>query len=193
MYLIAGLGNPGKQYENTRHNVGYRVIALLAKDYHVEKLRQQKRGLTAMFTVAGKKILLCEPLTFMNLSGACIGPLARYYDIPDDHVIVVYDDIDLPLGDVRVRASGGPGTHNGMKSIVKALGTKDFPRVRLGIGPKHPKMDLADFVLSRFSKSEEKEIDAAAEQAAKAAVMIVTDGIDKAMNAVNTRKTESEH
>lgn len=185
MYLIAGLGNPGKKYEDTRHNVGFRAISKLAAKYGVTGMREQKKGLTATMTVDGEKVMLVEPLTFMNLSGQCIGELARYYHIEPENIIVIYDDVDLPVGAIRVRAGGKPGTHNGMKSIVSHLGTKDFNRVRIGVGSRGPDEDLADFVLSRFPKAEDEKIDESASLAAEAALDIVRLGSRTCMNKYN--------
>lgn len=188
MYLIVGLGNPGKQYANTRHNVGFDVIYYLSHKYDCTNTKQQHKGLTATFNLDGEKIMLCEPLTFMNLSGQCVASLANYYKIPTENIIIIYDDVDLPLGEVRVRAKGGPGTHNGMRSIVSSLGTTDFPRVRVGIGPKNEYMDMVDFVLSRFPKDEQPIIDKSIELAGEAAILIATKGVDYAMNIINSKK-----
>lgn len=185
MYLIAGLGNPGKKYEDTRHNVGFRAIKKLADKYGVTNMKEQKKGLTATMTVDGEKVMLVEPLTFMNLSGQCIGELARYYHIEPENIIVIYDDVDLPVGAIRVRAGGKPGTHNGMKSIVSHLGTKDFNRVRIGVGSRKPDEDLADFVLSRFPKAEDEKIEESAAMAAEAALDIVRLGSRACMNKYN--------
>lgn len=185
MYLIVGLGNPGKQYENTRHNVGFDAIYYLAHKYHCDNTKNEHKGLTSTFMLDGEKIMLCEPLTYMNLSGECVASLARYYKIPTENIIIIYDDVDLPLGTVRVKAKGGPGTHNGMKSIVSALGTTDFPRVRVGIGPRHEHMDMINFVLSRFPKDEQATINKAIELAGDAAIMICTKGVDYTMNHIN--------
>lgn len=190
MYLIVGLGNPGKQFENTRHNVGYLVITDLAEEYNCDRTRQQHQGLTATFNLDGKKIMLCEPLTYMNLSGDCVASLARYYKIPDDKIIIIYDDVDLPLGEVRVRRRGGPGTHNGMKSVVYSLDSTDFPRIRVGTGPCPEHMDLIDFVLGHFTPEEEKIIQKAAKLAARAAILIVTEGVDAAMNEINGERVD---
>lgn len=190
MYLIVGLGNPEKKYENTRHNVGFDVIYYLSHKYDCTNVKNQHKGLTSTFMIGGEKVMLCQPLTYMNLSGECILSLADYYNIPDENIIVIYDDIDLPLGEVRVKAKGGPGTHNGMRSVVACLGTRDFPRIRVGIGPKSQQMDLIHFVLSRFTKEEQPVIDKAIERAGEAAIMIVTKGINYAMNEINRKNTK---
>jgi PTH1 family peptidyl-tRNA hydrolase len=187
MYLIAGLGNPGKKYEDTRHNIGFRVISELASQYRVTGLKNQKNGLTGTFMLQGEKFMLCEPLTFMNNSGQCIAELMRYYNIPIENLIVIYDDIDLPAGDLRIRGKGSPGSHNGLKSITAHLGTRDFARVRVGIGAQKPDQDLADYVLSRFPKSELPLIEKAVAQAGEAAVYTALHGAGAAMNEYNGR------
>ncbi len=187
MYLIAGLGNPGKQYELTRHNIGYRVISALAEKYPATKMKEQKKGLTAITSIGGQKVMLCEPLTYMNNSGQCIAALMQYYDIPLKKLIVIYDDIDLPEGTVRVREKGGAGTHNGMRSIVSHLGSKDFARIRVGVGAAPDYMDLADYVLGKFPKSQEGLMKEAVDKAVEAAALFVSQGIAATMNKINTR------
>ncbi len=189
MYLIAGLGNPGKKYTYTRHNAGFMAISDLQEDYRIpnNSVRQQCNGLTATFRLGGEKIMLCEPLTFMNLSGDCIECLRRYYKIPTENIIIIYDDVDIPLGEVRVRAKGSPGSHNGMKSIVYSMKTEDFPRIRIGTGPVPRGEDLIDFVLSNFTKEEMPIIEKSCQTAAQAAIMIVEHGVDYTMNEINRR------
>ena len=187
MYLLAGLGNPGKEYADTRHNIGFRVISELARKYHVTNLKNQKNGLVGTFMLDGEKFMLCEPLTFMNNSGQCIAELMRYYEIPAEDLVVIYDDVDLPVGDLRIRKKGSPGSHNGLKSITAHLGTRDFSRVRVGIGAQKPNQDLADYVLSRFPKSELPEIERIAAEAGEAAVFTALYGPGEAMNRYNGR------
>ena len=146
MFLIAGLGNPGKKYTYTRHNVGFMVISEMQESLKIpnNSVKQQCNGLIANTFIGSEKVMLCEPLTYMNLSGDCIACLDNYYKIPLEHIIIIYDDVDIPLGEVRVRRRGGPGTHNGMKSIVYSLDSTDFPRIRVGTGPVPENMDLIE-------------------------------------------------
>lgn len=190
MYLIAGLGNPGKKYTYTRHNAGFMAISDLQSDLNIpnNSVKQQCNGLVASTRINGETVLICEPLTYMNLSGDCIACLQRYYKIPIENIIIIYDDIDIPLGEVRVRAKGSPGTHNGMKSIVYSLDSRDFPRIKIGTGPVPEGESLVDFVLTSFTKKEMPIIEEAAQIAAKAAISIITNGIDKTMNEINGRK-----
>ena len=185
MYIIAGLGNPGLRYANTRHNVGFMTIDALAEKWSVPVDRSEHQGLTGTARRGSEKVMLVKPQTYMNESGRCVGELVRFYKIDLDHLIVVYDDIDLDPGHLRIRKKGGAGTHNGMKSVVASLGGGDFPRIRIGVGAQPPQWDLADYVLENLSGDAEKTIKAAVEQAAKAAEMIVKDGVDLTMNRMN--------
>lgn len=185
--MIAGLGNPGAQYQYTRHNVGFTAINYLQDELKARPPKVKFNGLLYQAEVKGRKILLVQPQTYMNNSGECLRQVLDYYKLPTNHLLVIYDDIDLPEGKVRVRAKGGPGTHNGMRSIVENLKSEDFPRVRIGIGtPPHPEMALADYVLGTFPKEAHETMKHAVIRAAGAACAAVTDGIDKAMNQFNT-------
>ena len=185
-WMIVGLGNPGKEYEKTRHNVGFRSVELLAGQLKTKIDRIKFKALTRMVNHQGKKILLVEPQTYMNLSGAAVSALATYYKVKPDHILVIFDDISLPVGRIRVRRDGSAGGHNGIKSIIQSLGTDQFPRVKVGVGAKpHPDYDLADWVLSRFSAQEEKDLAPALENAAKAALLVLDQGIEKAASAYN--------
>ena len=176
-YLIAGLGNPGEKYAETRHNVGFRTVDLVAENAGVRITRAKFQALTARAELGGVPVLLMKPQTYMNESGLALGQAAAFYKLPPERIIILYDDIDLPVGRVRVRAAGSAGGHNGMKSIIQHLGSQDFPRVRIGVGAKpHPDYDLADWVLSRFSALEKKSLDPAIEHAAAAAELIVREG-----------------
>lgn len=185
-WMIVGLGNPGAEYEKTRHNVGFRVSALLAGRWKVKIDRLKFRALTRMVTAEGLKILLVQPQTYMNASGAAVSALATYYKVKPERILVIFDDISLPVGRIRVRRDGSAGGHNGIKSIIQSLGTDQFPRVKVGVGAKpHPDYDLADWVLSRFSAQEEKALEPALTNAAEAAVLVLTQGVEKAASAYN--------
>ncbi len=185
-WLIVGLGNPGSNYERTRHNAGFRVVELLADKLRVKADRVRFRAKTARTEIEGHSALLLLPQTFMNASGLSVAEAASFYKIPRERVLVISDDIDLPVGKIRMRREGSAGGHNGLKSIASSLGGQDFPRVKLGVGAKpHPEMDLADWVLGRFSAQEEKVFAGALENAADAVCAIVRDGVDKAMAKFN--------
>ena len=183
--LVVGLGNPGEEYDKTRHNVGAEVIELLARR-HGGKLRKQKeRSLTDEVNVAGKRMALAIPLTYMNLSGEAVAPLVRRYGVEPGQLVVVQDEMDFELGRLQVKNGGGLAGHNGLKSIVAHLHTQDFVRIRIGIGKPPGSRQGADHVLRRFSKAERKEIDVTLEEAADAVELILAEGIDVAMNRVN--------
>ena len=185
-WMIVGLGNPGAEYEKTRHNVGFRVSELLAGRWKVKIDRLKFRALTRMVTAEGQKLLLVQPQTYMNASGAAVSALATYYKVKPERILVIFDDISLPVGRIRVRRDGSAGGHNGIKSIIQSLGTDQFPRVKVGVGAKpHPDYDLADWVLSRFSAQEEKALAPALTNAAEAAVLVLTQGVEKAASAYN--------
>ncbi len=185
-WLIVGLGNPGREYERTRHNVGYRAAELLAKDAGVKIDRVKFRGLTRACTLAGQKVLLLKPETYMNLSGEAVQLAAMFYKVPIDHILVLSDDVSLPLGKIRVRAEGSAGGHNGLKSVISHLGSQDFPRVKIGVGAKpHPDYDLADWVLSSFTPEEEKALAPALDHAAAAVIELIQHGPAKAAAKYN--------
>ena len=189
-WLIVGLGNPGKQYEHTRHNVGFRAMDVLSGKLgcKIDKLKFQ--GLYAQVNYSGKKLFLLKPQTFMNLSGRSVVQLSAYYQIPPQRVIVLFDDISLEPGRLRVRADGSAGGHNGIKSIISEVGSQDFPRVKIGVGCKaHPEQDLADHVLSTFSALEEKALQPALERAADAALSIIDKGVPETANRFNGSKS----
>ena len=188
-WLIVFPGNPGKEYENTRHNAGFLCADAMEKltGTAINKLRFH--ALTARCTVAGEGVLLLKPQTYMNLSGDAVGEAARFYKIPAEKVIVISDETALPIGRVRVRRSGSAGGHNGLKSIIAALGGENFPRIRLGVGGKpHEDYDMRDWVLSRFTGQDLQDITDAAQRAAKAALCYIEHGPDKAMNEFNQGK-----
>lgn len=187
-YLIVGLGNPGSQYEATRHNVGFRAVDALAKEAGVRIDRAKFQALTAQATVGGVRVLLMKPQTYMNLSGVAVKQAADFYKVPPERVLVLFDDIDLDVGRLRIRKSGSAGGHNGIKSIISSLGSQDFPRIKIGVGAKpHPDYDLADWVLSRFTLAEQKLLDPAIEHAAEAVPVIFTQGIERASSQFNRK------
>ena len=186
VWLIAGLGNPEQKYDNTRHNAGFEVIDRLSKDYDIPMRTQKFRGEYGRGTIEGEKVILLKPLTYMNLSGECIGAFVRFFHIDAaTHVIVVCDDVNLDIGALRLRTKGSDGGHNGLKNIIKHLGGQNFPRLRVGVGKKPPKMDLVDFVLQRFSSEESVSMQESYERAAKAVAVSIKQGFDKAMNQFN--------
>lgn len=185
-FIIAGLGNPGTKYEDTRHNCGFMSVETLSEMYKTEIKRLKFKSLTAEITIADKRCLIMKPTTFMNNSGEAIEEAASFYKIPPEKIIVIYDDINLDVGRLRIRQKGSDGGHNGMKSIILNLNSDNFPRIRVGVGKKpHPDYDLADWVLSRFTKEEGEKLEPALTNAAKAAELIVQGKIDEAMNVYN--------
>lgn len=184
MKLIVGLGNPGPKYADTRHNVGFRAIDAIADEYGVRVDRIRAKAQVGEFRL-GEKIILAKPQTYMNKSGESVRQLVDYYGIGMEDLIVIYDDIDIPFGTVRIKAKGSSGSHNGMKSIIQHLKDDSFPRVRISIGQRPDYMDLADFVLSKFKPKEEKIIEQEIQAGAKAAMEIVEKGVDSAMNIYN--------
>ena len=189
MYLIAGLGNPGDLYEHTRHNVGFDVLTLLSQQLQIPITRKRANALVGEGQFAGEKVVLCKPQTYMNASGEAIAELVRWYKLPPEQLLVIYDDIDLAPGWLRIRPNGSAGTHNGMRSIVSCLGTEAFPRIRVGIGGRPPAFELADWVLSRYHTPEERATaQDAYQRAADAALAWMRAGINSAMNQFNTKK-----
>lgn len=185
-WIIVGLGNPGSEYERTRHNVGFRTVDLLAKQAEVKIDRAKFRALTRTTTLAGQKVLLLKPETYMNRSGEAVQLAAMFYKVPISHILVLSDDISLPVGKIRVRAEGSAGGHNGLKSIIEQLGSQDFPRIRIGVGAKpHPDYDLADWVLSNFTPEEETLLIPAIEHAAAAVLELIQNGPQSAASRYN--------
>ncbi len=185
-WIIAGLGNPGMTYENTRHNAGFMAIDLLAKQVGVTIEHVKFQANIADETFADAHVLLLKPMTFMNNSGQAIVAAADFYKIPAENILVLYDDITLPPGRLRIRKKGSAGGHNGIKSIIAELGTEDFPRVRIGIGAKaNPQMDLVDHVIGKFSDSEREKLEPALRDAVRAARLIIQGKIEQAMNQYN--------
>jgi PTH1 family peptidyl-tRNA hydrolase len=185
--VIAGLGNPGTKYENTRHNAGFMTVDLLSEKYGIRVDRLKHKALEGDGTINGKRVLLVKPQTFMNLSGESIRDIVQWYKVPAQKLIVIYDDVDLPAGTLRIRARGSAGTHNGMKSVIYQLQTDDFPRIRIGIGKAPEGWDLADYVLGRFGTDEAAEVARCMERAAEAAAFMVSEGVEAAMNRFNVK------
>ena len=184
-WIIVGLGNPGAQYAHTRHNAGFDALAVLADKLNVSITRKKDDALVGECYIGSEKTLLCMPQTYMNLSGYAVSGLMNYFRIPQENLLVIYDDIDLPPGTVRIRKNGSAGTHNGMRSIVEQLGTQDFPRIRVGTGDRPEGRDLADWVLSKFSAQEEKALGVSLKNAAEAALCIIDKGVPEAANKFN--------
>lgn len=188
-WLIVGLGNPGREYEKSRHNCGFRALDILAGQLNCKVEKSKFQGLYAQVDYGGKKLFLLKPQTFMNLSGRSVLQLSAYFGIPPQRIIVLFDDISLEPGRLRVRADGSAGGHNGIKSIIQELGSQDFPRVKIGVGAKpDPNYDLADWVLSTFSAGEEKALAVSLKNAASAALAIIDHGVPEAANRFNGSK-----
>lgn len=189
MYIIVGLGNPGKQYENTRHNIGFDVIDRLADKENIAVLEKKHKAIIGKGMIAGEKCILAKPQTFMNLSGESVRELADYYKVDETcELIVISDDISLDVGQLRVRKKGSAGGHNGLKNIIAHLGHENFIRIRMGVGEKPASYDLADYVLGHFTGDERKKMDEAADRAADAIRLIFTKDVDAAMNQFNQKK-----
>ena len=185
-WMLVGLGNPGPKYARSRHNVGFRAIDALCERQRCRCDRLRLKALTGFCELGGQKVLLVKPMTYMNLSGQAVRPLADYYKIPPERILVIFDDISLPVGRLRVRPDGSAGGHNGVKSLIAELGTQEFPRVKVGVGAKpHPDYDLADWVLSSFSSQEEKLLAPTLERALLAAEAVIAEGTTRAMNQFN--------
>ncbi len=188
-WLIVGLGNPGDNYAKTRHNVGWRALDILAQELHTKVDRAKFRGLYGQATFEGQKLIFLKPQTFMNLSGLSVMDAARFYKLPPERIIVLFDDISLPVGRLRIRPDGSAGGHNGIKSIIGSINAQNFPRVKIGVGAKpHPDYDLADWVLSAFPPEEEKVLQPALKRAADAALEIIKNGTYEAANRFNGSK-----
>ena len=188
-WLIVGLGNPGREYEKTRHNAGWRAVEILADNLGCRMDKSKFQGMYGQTTYKGNKLLLLKPMTYMNLSGRSVQQLSAFFKVPPQQIIVLFDDISLEPGRLRVRADGSAGGHNGIKSIIGEVGSQNFPRVKIGVGAKpHPEMDLADWVLSTFSAQEEKNLKNSLEWAAEAALAIIDYGVPEAANRYNGKQ-----
>ena len=192
MLIIAGLGNPGREYENTRHNAGFMVLDALADKLGADISERKHKALCGKAVIGGQKVILLKPQTYMNSSGESIRAAADYYKVAPEDILVIYDDISLAPGQLRIRAKGSAGGHNGIKSIIAHLGTQEFPRVKVGNGEKPPRMDLADYVLGHFSEGEKRIMADAVKEAADAVCEIVNMGIEQAMNDHNRKKSEGQ-
>ncbi len=187
-WLVVFLGNPGKKYDGTRHNIGFRTADALENREHLKIVKLRFNALTATAELGGEKVLLMKPQTYMNLSGNAVAPAAAYYKVPADHVVVVSDDMSLPVGKLRIRAKGSSGGHNGLKSITAALGTDTFPRIKLGVGvpPSDAgEEDIINWVLGSFSGKDAPAISEACERACDALPVLISEGVEKAMNEFN--------
>lgn len=189
MYIIVGLGNPGRKYENTRHNLGFITIDRLASKHDIKVDKIKFKALVGDGRIAGQKVLLVKPQTYMNLSGESVREVANFYKVEPDEIIVIYDDLDLPLGNLRIRKSGSAGTHNGMKSLVYQLKSDQFLRVRIGIGQNGDK-DIIDFVIGGFRKEEVPILEDTVDKAVMAIESMIGETVDIAMNKYNSKKTE---
>ena len=193
MLIIAGLGNPTLQYEGTRHNAGFDVIDALADKYNISVDYRKNRAFIGKGMIACRKVILAKPQTYMNLSGESVRGLADYYKIDEEtELLIIYDDVSLDVGQLRIRKKGSAGGHNGIKSIIAELGTDVFPRIKVGVGEKPKQYDLADYVLGHFSKAERELMEEGYERAVRAVEMILSDGIDPAMNEYNRKVKPKE-
>lgn len=192
MKIIVGLGNPGEKYDNTRHNCGFLTIDALADKHSISMTEDKHRALIGKGIIEGEKVILAKPLTFMNLSGESVRALVDYYKVDYScDVIIVYDDISLPVGQLRIRKKGSAGGHNGIKNIIAQLGSEEFVRIKVGVGEKPKGYDLADYVLGHFSAEEKQAMKEAFDNGAEAVECILTKGPDQAMNIYNTKKQEN--
>lgn len=185
MYLIVGLGNPEPEYSKTRHNMGFNVINKLAKKYEIEVNNKKFKGLLGKGLIEGEKVILLKPQTFMNLSGESIREVINFYNLENDDLIVIYDDIDIDKGEIKIRKTGGPGSHNGMKSVIENLPNNKFKRVRVGIGKPLYKNDMINYVIGKVDDEELEILDKGTEKAKEAVIEIIKNGIDNAMNKFN--------
>lgn len=191
MNVIVGLGNPGKQYENTKHNIGFITLDQLAEQHGIKINKIKHKALVGEGIIAGRKVLLVKPQTFMNLSGQSVREVVSYYHVEPEDLLVIYDDVDLPLGSLRIRSKGSAGSHNGMKSILYDLQEDGFPRIRIGIGAER-RMDLASYVLGNFDKEDREPMKQAVSRAAAAVERYLAEGIEAAMSEYNTKAEKKE-
>lgn len=188
MWAVVGLGNPGKQYSGTRHNVGFTLVKRVAKEWKIKLRKRAFHSKVVQVEREGEKVLLALPMTYMNNSGLAVKRVLEGRGIKPEHLIVVYDDIDIPLGEIRIRKRGGPGTHKGMNSIVQEIGTTEFPRIRIGIGPLSPDEDATGHVLSSFIEEEKPLLDKGLRKAQEALEIVLSGEVEKAMNTYNLRE-----
>lgn len=192
LFVVVGLGNPGKDYTNTRHNVGFDTIDILAERNHININKIKFKSVYGEGNIGGSKVLLVKPQTYMNNSGITVREISSFYKIPPENIIVIVDDIDIDFSAVRIKRRGSAGSHNGLKSIIYHLQKDDFPRIKIGIGRKRENQDLADFVLSRFSKEERKLIEESILIGAESVESIIKDGIEEAMNKFNNKGNKAQ-
>lgn len=192
MFVVVGLGNPGKEYAGTRHNVGFDAIDLLAERNNIKINKIKFKSVYGEGTIGNEKVLLVKPQTYMNNSGITVRDIYNFYKVPPENIIVIVDDIDIPFASVRIKRKGSAGSHNGLKSIIYLLQRDDFPRVKIGIGKKHENQDLANFVLSRFSKEERTAIEESILTGAESVEAIIKYGIEEAMNEFNTKGSRAQ-
>ena len=185
MFLIVGLGNPEEKYEKTRHNMGFNTIDKISKKYNIEFDKNKFEGIYGIGSIYGEKVILLKPQTYMNLSGKSIAPMANFYKIDMQNIIVIYDDMDIEVGAIKLRKKGGPGSHNGMKSVVKELNTTEFPHIRIGTGATTKINNLVDYVINKVSDEEYSKLETGILKGAEAVETIIKDGIDLAMNRLN--------
>ncbi|HHU73655.1 MAG TPA: aminoacyl-tRNA hydrolase [Clostridiales bacterium] len=188
MRIIVGLGNPTLKYQATRHNIGWDAITRLSDDYNIPMNIKAHKAICGTGFIEGEKVILAQPITYMNLSGESVRQLVDFFKVSSEDVIIIYDDISLEVGQLRIRKKGSAGGHNGIKSIIQHLGTDEFPRIKIGVGDKPGDWDLADYVLSRFNKEEQPIIREALKDASDACKMIISSGIEAAMNQYNKKK-----
>ena len=193
MFVISGLGNPTSQYEGTRHNVGFDVIDTIAEQYNIAVTERKSRAFCGKGIIAGQKVLLVKPQTYMNLSGESLRQIVDFYKIdPEEELLVIFDDVSLAVGQLRIRKKGSAGGHNGIKSIISHLGTSEFSRIKIGVGEKPKEYDLADYVLGHFSKDEKEIMQEGYKKAVHAVEMILQDDMEGAMNRFNKKETPKE-
>jgi len=185
MYLLVGLGNPEPEYSNTRHNMGFDVINKIATKYEIELTRNKFNGIYGNGVIEGEKVILLKPQTYMNLSGQCIKLFVDFYKIPLENVLIVYDDMDVEIGEIKIRKKGGPGSHNGAKSVVHELVSEEFPRIRVGIGKPIDEYDAIDYVIGKLEDEVHQKLEVGIDKAADAIVEYLKSGIDIAMNKFN--------
>lgn len=185
MFLIVGLGNPEEKYDKTRHNMGFNTIDKISQKYNIELDKNKFEGIYGIGSIYGEKVILLKPQTYMNLSGKSLVPMANFYKVDMHNIIVIYDDMDIEIGAIKLRKKGGPGSHNGMKSVVEELNSTDFPRVRVGIGKPELKNDTINYVIGKMPEEEFEKLDKSTQVAAEAVIEIVKNGIDRAMNKYN--------
>ncbi|AGF53943.1 MULTISPECIES: aminoacyl-tRNA hydrolase [Clostridium] len=189
MFLIVGLGNPGKEYEDTRHNIGFKVVDNIAKEYNIQINRQKFKGIYGEGFINGQKVILLKPTTYMNLSGESVREVVNFYNIENDEILIIYDDISLDVGKLRIREKGSAGGHNGIKSIIAHLGSEVFSRIKIGVG--QPNSDLVKHVLGKFSKEEMVTLDESIEAATNATAEIIKNDVKTAMNQFNGFKAST--